>query len=178
MEAAFKVRRRRRDEPTKLVNELCLICQKRTNEETRDASSAGLISVKDASSKRTKFHCDAYIDTIDMLNSNTHVLNDLKLDLAQIVLFVIHEYVTLETVRKKNSRKPNLRTGAASHTQTVQDLPPDFHEFLAYSNKKRLALIFPLLDSDWFEPSNECSEFTRAKNFAWFLCRNSNPDMH
>ncbi|KAK2160587.1 hypothetical protein LSH36_130g05004, partial [Paralvinella palmiformis] len=44
--------------------------------ESRAASSAGLISVKDASSTRTKFHCDAYIDTIDMLNSNSHVLND------------------------------------------------------------------------------------------------------
>ena len=76
MEAAFNVRRRGRGELTKLEIELCLICQKRTHEETRDASSAGLISVKDASSTQTKFHCDAYIDTIDMQNSNTHVLND------------------------------------------------------------------------------------------------------
>ena len=56
--------------------ELCLICQKRTHEETRYASSAGRMSVKDASLTRTKFHCDAYIYTIDMLNSNTHVLNN------------------------------------------------------------------------------------------------------
>ena len=76
MEAAFNVRRRGRGELTKLEIELCLICQKRTHEESSDASSAGLISVKDASSTRMKFHCDAYIDTIDMLNSNSHVLND------------------------------------------------------------------------------------------------------
>ena len=66
----------RTGELTQLEIELCLICQKQTHEETRDASSARLLSVKYASSTRTKFHCDAYIYTTDMLNSNTHVLND------------------------------------------------------------------------------------------------------
>ena len=58
-------------ELTKLEIKLCLIYQKRMHEETRDVSSVGLISVKDASSTRTKFHCHAYINTIDMVSSNT-----------------------------------------------------------------------------------------------------------
>ena len=76
MEAAFNVRWRGQKELTKLEIELCLICQKRTHEETREEPSAGLISVKDASAKWTQYHCDAYSDTIGMLKSNTHVLND------------------------------------------------------------------------------------------------------
>lgn len=72
MEAAFSVCREGRGELTKPQIELCLICQKRMHEKTRAASSA----VKDASAEQTQFHCDAYNNTIDVLKSNTHVLND------------------------------------------------------------------------------------------------------
>lgn len=33
-----------------------------------------------------------------------------------------------------------------------------------------------MLETNWFEPGNECSDLAGAKDLAWFLCRNSQPD--
>ena len=130
MEAVFNVRRRRGRELTKLEAELCLICQRQTQEETRDATSAGVKSVKHALSTRTKFNCDVYIDTVDMLKSNTDALNDASKK------FIWHKscYSTFtnkshlerlkKMLQKKFAYKLNSQTGAASHTHDVQECYP------------------------------------------------------
>lgn len=78
MEPALNVRKRKSCELQEaLVTKLCLICQtKKDDEATRAATSAGLATLKDALSKRTKLNCDKYVDVIKILNSNNHIFNE------------------------------------------------------------------------------------------------------
>ena len=81
MESALTIGKRKRDSEFSAVK--CIICQeKRGDDLTRDATTKGLSTLRDALTLRTRFNCEKYSDAINKLNKNQHIIDDASVRLV------------------------------------------------------------------------------------------------